>query len=269
VTQLNVLLTHQDAAVVDDNVRYLRTVAPEARFVVAHGGQIGDYERVAHPEKVFIDDPTLRAPPRTHQSYHVLLAAVHDAFVAGDPSVRSVYVFEWDHIVLRGDFERPLRELAEHTGAAFLGKTCTDRTATNWHHYTRYRRDPALLAHLRVHSVREDPARLYGTLGNGFWLSREALAAYAALDDHPACYGELYVPTILHHLGFRVAEIPGALYAHVRYEPEVSLAELLALKRAGAFFAHPVKLAGVFDRILAAPACTGSETCSTAASTGK
>jgi hypothetical protein len=253
VTQLNVLLTHQDAAAVDANVRYLTSVAPQARFVVAHGGRAEDCERVTFSDKVFVDDATLRGPPRTHQSYHVTLAAVHGAFVRDDPGIRSVYVFEWDHVVLRADFEEPLRALAERTGAQFLGKTCVERTATNWHHYTRYRRDAALLAHLREHSVRDDPTRMFGTLGNGFWLSRDALEAYLAIGERPVVYGELYLPTILYHLGFAVAEIPSALYRAVRYEPEVSLAELLALKRAGGWFAHPFKTGGAFDRILAAP----------------
>jgi hypothetical protein len=266
VTQLNVLLTHQDAAAVDANVAYLRAVAPASRFVVAHGGRREACERVAHPETVFVDDETLRAPPRTRQSYRATLRAVHDAFVAADPTVRSVYVFEWDHAVLRGDFEAPLSALAERTGAALLGKTCVERTGTNWHHYTRYRRDPALLAHLRQHSVRDDPARLFGMLGDGFWLTRAALEAYVAIAAPPPVYGELYVPTILHHLGFRVAEIPPALYRHVRYEPVVTLAEVLALKRAGGWFAHPFKTAGAYDRILAEP---GPQTSSTAGSAGK
>jgi hypothetical protein len=252
VTQLNVLLTHQDAGAVDANVRYLQAVAPQARFVVAHGGRAEDCARVAYAEKVFVDDETLRGPPRTNQSYHVTLGAIHDAFVRDDPAIRSVYVLEWDHIVLRADFEAPLNALAERTGAAFLGKTCVERTATNWHHYTRYRRDEALLAHLRRHSVRDDPTRMFGTLGNGFWLTRAALEAYVALDERPLVYGELYVPTILYHLGFDVAEIGGELYEHVRYEPEVTLAELLAIKRAGGWFAHPFKTAGALDRVLAA-----------------
>ena len=127
--------------------------------------------------------------------------------------------------MLRADFEAPLAELAQRTGAGLMGKTCVERTATNWHHYTRYRRDEALLAHLRAHSVRDDPTRMFGTLGDGFWLSRPALEAYASIGERPVVYGELYVPTILYHLGFGVAEIPARLYGHVRYEPEVSLAE--------------------------------------------
>jgi hypothetical protein len=253
--QLNVILTHQDSAAVDGYVRYLQAVAPAARFVVAHGGRREDFEQVEHPEKIFVDDPTLRAAPRTFQSYHTTLGELHEAFVDGDPNIDGVYLFEWDHVVLRGDFEAPLIALAERHGAGFMGKSCVERTGTNWHHYTRFRRDRALLEHLREHSVREDPTRMFGTLGNGFWISRDALAAYVAIEDRPAAYGELYVPTLLHHLGFRVIDIDGDadLYRHVRYEPELSVDDVMAIKRAGGWFAHPFKVAGAYGRILAAP----------------
>jgi hypothetical protein len=177
---------------------------------------------------------------------------VHAAFVRDDADVAAAYVFEWDHLILRAGFEAPLAALARRHGAGFMGKTCAERTATNWHHYTRFRRDGALHAHLRAYSVREDPTRLFGTLGNGFWISRDALAAYVAVGDRPAAYGELYVPTLIHHLGFRLVDIDGEgdLYRHVRYEPELSLADVLAIKRAGGWFAHPFKQAGAYARIL-------------------
>jgi hypothetical protein len=256
MSQINVLLTHQDAAAVDANVAYLRSLAPDARFVVAHGGRRADYEGVTHPEKVFVDDPTLRGAPRTFQSYHVVLAELHRTVFAQDPDAGALYLFEWDHVVLRADFEARLTELATRMGADFMGKTCVERTGTNWHHYTRFRRDPALLAHLRGLSVREHPERLYGTLGNGFWMTRAALAAYVAVEDPPPVYGELYVPTVLHHLGFRVADIDatGDLYRHVHYEPELSLADVVAIKRAGGVFAHPFKGEGAWGQILAAGA---------------
>ena len=252
---LNVLLTHLDAAAVGANVDYLRRVAPTARFVVAHGGRRADFEAVAQAEKVFVEDTTLRAPPRSTQSYHATLEAVYERFVREDRAVEAVYVFEWDHVILRADFETLLQALAARTGAAFMGKTCVERTATNWHHYTRFRRDDALLAHLRGLSVREDPTRLFGTLGNGFWIAREALADYVAVPDRPQAYGELYVPTVLHHLGHRLVDIDahGDLYRYVRYEPELRLADVLRAKRDGAAFVHPFKETGAFADLLAAP----------------
>ena len=255
VKHLNVVLMHQDADTVDAYVRYLQAVEPGARFAVAHGGRREDFDRVRHAAKVFIDDPSLRGAPRTFQSYHATLGELERAFVIGDADIDAVYLFEWDHMVLRSGFEVLLTALAERHGAGFMGKSCVERTGTNWHHYTRFRRDPALLAHLREHSVREDPTTLYGTLGNGFWLSRDALAAYTAVGERPHVYGELYVPTLLHHLGFRVVDIDGAgdLYRHVRFEPELTVEDVLEIKRAGGYFAHPCKAAGAYERILAAP----------------
>ena len=79
------------------------------------------------------------------------------------------------------------------------------------------------------------------------WLSRRALDSYLSLEAHPRSYGELYVPTVLHHLGHRLVDIDAVsdLYRDVRWEPEYDLAEVLALKRSGATFVHPVKSAAV------------------------
>jgi hypothetical protein len=153
-------------------------------------------------------------------------------------------------------FERDLRGLAERSGAGLMGKNCVERTATNWHHYARLRRDPALLAFLRRTSVREHPTRMFGTLGDGMWLSRAAVGAYLAVSEHPRCYGELYVPTLLHHLGHRVVDIDALspLYATVRWEPGFSPSEVDRLCGEGAAFVHPVKDAGARRRALAAAA---------------
>ncbi len=58
--------------------------------------------------------------------------------------------------------------------------------------------------------MRKDLTRLYGCLGDGMWLSREALNAYVGVGEHPPCYNETYAPTLLHHLGFRVVDVDGA-----------------------------------------------------------
>jgi hypothetical protein len=128
-----------------------------------------------------------------------------------------------------------------------MGKNCVPRNHTNWPHYARFRRNPDLLEHLRRISTRDDPTVLFGTLGSGMWLSRRALDSYLSLEAHPRCYGELYVPTVLHHLGHRLVDIDAVsdLYRNVRWEPEYDLAEVLALKRSGTTFIHPVKSAAV------------------------
>lgn len=241
MSQLNVVVTHLAAAAVDEQLAALHAIAPASRFVVVHGGRAEDAAAVSAADAVFTDDPTLRGAPRSLQSYHEIFGLAHARWVAPDPDVDAIYFFEFDHLVLRADFEASLRAVAAAAGAQMLGKTCVERTGTNWEHYARFRRDPALLAHLRRLSVRDDPTRMFGTLGSGMWLTREALAAYVAVEDRPPGYGELYVPTLVHHLGFRVAPVDGGLYAHVRWDPPYTPDEVTRIRAAGATFVHPVK----------------------------
>jgi hypothetical protein len=243
VSCLNVVLTHRPAAEVREQLEVYRTLAPTARVVACYTGPQSELALLEPEDAVGVDDDSLAGPARTHQSYHRVFEALHRHWIRDDPSIDALYLFEYDHLILDGGFEDALRELADRTGAGFLGKHCGVRNGTNWAHYTRFRRDERLLAHLRSLSVRDDPQRLYGTLGTGMWMSRAALESYVALRFHPPCYGELYVPTLLHHLGHRVVDIDAAsdLYRAVRWEPEAGIEEIEELTRSGAFFVHPVK----------------------------
>ena len=243
MSTLNLLLTHLPADDVDGQLRLLRAVAPGSRFAVCHGGDRSAFEGVAEVDKAFVDDPSLRGAARSFQSYDVTLSVVHAHWLVREPSIDAVYLFEFDHLVLRADFETALRDLAARTGADLLGKNAAVRTGTNWHHYTRFRRDETLLAHLRRVSVRDDPTRMFGLVACALWLSRAAIESYVAVGAHPPCYGELYVPTLVHHLGYRVVDVDAVsdLYKHVRWTPEHDAAEAEALRRAGVTFVHPVK----------------------------
>ncbi len=227
----------------DEQVALLRALAPESRFVVCHGGRREDFDAIDFEDKAFIADPTLRAAPRSFQSYTETFAVVHDRWLRTDDELTSVYLIEYDHLILRPEFERSLAELARRTGASVLGKTCVERTGTNWEHYARFRRDAALLSHLRRVSVRDDPARMFGALADGLWLTRAAVESYLEVDGHPPCYAELYVPTLLYHLGHRVVDVDAvsSLYEHVRWVPPFDAEQVRDLKANGATFAHPVK----------------------------
>jgi hypothetical protein len=236
-------MSHLPAPAVDEQLELLRRISPDARFVVAYGGAAPDFEQIRDPHKVLLKDPSLGGPPRSFQSYSVTLAVILERWLRSDTDFDAVYLFEFDHLILGRGFEHALRELAARTGAELMGKTCVERNGTNWHHYARFRNDAALRAQIRRVTVRSDPTRMYGTLGNGMWLARAAVEAYVAAAPHPACYGELYVPTLVHHLGFNVVAVDAhsSLYEPVRWEPEHSAAEIEYLIDSGATFAHPVK----------------------------
>jgi hypothetical protein len=243
VSTVTAVLAHVSAPDVDERVELLQTVAPEARFIVCYGGPAREFERLAHAEKLFVDDPTLRGAAQHLQSLTRTFELLWATAFRDDRQADALYLVEYDHLILDPGFEERLSTLGARTGADVMGKNCVERTASNDEHYIRFRRDARLLAHLRRLSVRDDPTRQFGCLGDGIWLSRRALQAYVEVGDHPPCYCEIYVPTLLHHLGLRLVDIDahGDLYRYVRWTPPYSTPEVIDGRRQGAAFIHPVK----------------------------
>jgi hypothetical protein len=251
---LNLLCTHLNGPTVDRQLAYLRALAPEARFVVCHSGRHEEFEAIAHPDKLFIDDDSLRTSIARDQSPVEMLRQVHQLCRA-DPEIDAIFLMEYDQLLLRGDFESALRQLSELSGADLLGKTCVLKDSSNWIHSIRARRDPEFMAFLRRITVREGPPRLYGCLGTGFLMRREALEALVAVEPPRLVYHEMYIPTVLHHLGYRLGDFDeiSDIYEEVAYRPAKTLAEVLDAKCRGHFFVHPFKDVELLDQVRRAP----------------
>src|SRR2546430_16126542 len=252
MAMLTAILTHLDARLVEKQLAYLRAIAPEARFVICHGGKRADFDALDEPGALFIDDPSLRGP-HFHQSLNGTLRAVYENCVRDDETIELVYVVEYDHLILRGDFERTLTDLAERTGAGLLAKWGSPRNDTNWSHYLRARNDAELDAFIAGISRRDDPGVRFGCLGTGLLFRRDAFSAFCTLDDPPSRYFELFVPTVVHHLGFDIVDVDAVadLYLAIRWLPEFDLQGALAEKRAGRTFAHPFKQIEAVDALRA------------------
>ena len=245
-----IVLTHLDAATVARQLAYLRRVVPEGRAVVAYGGTREEFARLDHERSVFIEDPSLRGPIR-EQSYNEVLAATYERFVAPDPGIEWVHLIEWDHVPLRDDYAQRLLGAAEAARADLAGKNLVERSGTNWPHALAAAQDAPLQALLDRVSVRDGAHHaIFGGLGNGWLIRRAALEAFLAVDHVPG-YVELYLPTLVHHLGFRVADFTqlGTDFDHVRWSPPFSLEEARALRARGATAVHPVKDAAVWDAL--------------------
>jgi hypothetical protein len=243
VALLTAIITHLDAARVHAQLRYLRELAPESRFAVCHGGARRDFDALASGEAVHVEEPSLRGASR-EQSYTELLRAAYERFVRDEPGIELVYLIEYDHLILAGDFEERLTALAERAPAAGLfAKHASPRNDTNWPHFARYRRDERVNRFFGQISRRDDPALRYGCLGSGMLFRRDALAAIAAVADPPHAYLEMFIPTLTYHLGFDVIDVDALsdLYAAVRWRPEYTVAEARAQKQRGRAFVHPFK----------------------------
>jgi hypothetical protein len=239
---LTVVLTHHPRRRVEEQLAWLRELAPGSRFVAIHGGRREDYEGADPAEVVFVDDPTLRGP-HFDKSLNDTIHAIHDAWVRDDDSVDLAYLVEYDHLILRPDFEEALRDVVARSGAGLVAKNATPRNDTNWSHWLKVRGDARLDRWIETITTRDDPGLRLGCLGTGMLLTRDALTAFCALDDPPPYYVEMFVPTVIHHLGFRVVDMDAVsdLYAAVRWLPEFDVDEALAAKRAGRHFVHPFK----------------------------
>jgi hypothetical protein len=248
---LTTILTHLGAPHVERQLACLRTLAPGSRFVILHGGKRADFDQLTEPEAVFIEDPTLRGP-HYDKSANDQLRAIYERWVRDDPSIDLVYIVEYDHLILRGDFEQRLEELADRSPAGLFAKAASTRNDSNWAHYLRLRGDARLNDYIASISRRDDPSIRWGCLGTGLLLRREALEAFCALASPPPLYIELFVPTVLYHLGFDIADIDalGDLYTAVRFLPQMSSQEILAAYHAGKFFAHPYKGVDVLESIV-------------------
>jgi hypothetical protein len=247
---LTAILTHFDAPAVSTQLEYLAEIAPESRFVVCYGGDREEFERLDGADALFIDDPSLRVPHHD-RSYVGLLRQLVEERVRDDDAVELVCLLEYDHLILSGEFERRLLDLAARSDAGLFAKNAGRRNHTNWPHFTRYRHDQQLAKFIAGISRREDPEARYGCLGTGMLFRRAALEALAAVEGVPPVYWELIVPTLVYHLGFDAADVDafGDLYASVRWRPEYTVDEAIAAKRAGAAFAHPFKELGALPDV--------------------
>ena len=240
---LTIVVSFGSAAEVDAELAYLRAVAPDARFAVCYTGPRSEFGRIADGDSLYVDDPALRGPHWNIALTEVLRASF-ERFVRDDPTVELVWLIDYDHIVLRPEFERELAELAERSGAGLIAKSASPRNDTNWRHYLPYRDDTRFNDFIASVSTRDDADIRYGCLGTGMLFRRDALQAFAAATDGaPVRFVEVFVPTLVYHLGFEVADV-GALsgiYAGVRYRPEFDLDAALAAKRQGLSSIHPFK----------------------------
>jgi hypothetical protein len=251
---LTAIMTHLDPSLVERQLAYLRSLSPGSRFVICHGGARADFAALTGENALYIDDPSLRGPHFDKSINHVL-DAVYKSYVRDDPDVDLVYLIEYDHLILRGDFERKLAAMAEQSPAGLFAKHASARNDTNWSHYLKFRHSERLNRYITGISTRDDSDRRWGCLGTGMLVRREALAAFCALPDVPSYYVELFIPTVLYHLGFDIADVDALsdLYTTVRWLPEYSVDEAIAEKRAGRTFLHPFKQLDALAAVREAP----------------
>jgi hypothetical protein len=99
--------------------------------------------------------------------------------------------------------------------------------------------DPNFLPFWKLISRREDHKPILSMFGSGSLWNREAFLSIASQPKEIQCYMELYLPSLAHHLGFRVRGWDEANHLISNLpSPSISVAEG---ERRHAWTVHPVK----------------------------
>ena len=199
------ILVHQSPECVGELLGYWKTLgySPE-NILLVHAGKKGDFEGIDVPNKVFVEDMGIRTVrhPLEKQSYHGVFREVA-SWLRGK-NVSAVALVEYDHLPLVPDWGEKLCSLMQKTRADVLCHHLTRVDGTNASHYLYHRYDQRFAQLWKDVSRREERGLfLNGIMTGSFW-KRAAFDAVAAHPEPFPVYLELYLPSLAHHLGYRV-----------------------------------------------------------------
>jgi len=236
---LNVILTHQAPSKVARMLDWWRKVAADGNILLAYGGPLETMAEIEFGPKLFVDDKRLRTShhQRETQSYGGVFREVAGWLKGRDYS--HVYVAEYDHLPLIEDLNVRQLDLLQKEGADVLGHELLRIDRTNHPLYLYNTSQPDFVPYWRSVSKRKDPTVALSMFGSGSFWTRECFEVVAAVEEPFPIYLELWLPTLAHHLGFRVRDF-GDQNRFIRPVGDLE-SQITAAWQAGAWTLHPVK----------------------------
>ena len=235
----NIIITHQSADQVERMLTWWQTSAPAGSLWIAYGGTREEFAKISWKQKFYLESSRIRAsdPQRQRQGYHeVFQQAVRLGFLDG---LRYVHVAEFDQIPLQPALNMLQIRVLNRLRADVLGYRLTRLDGTSHPHYLNHVHDPAFPQFFRALSRRPDPSVVLSFMGFGSFWTAEAFRAVAAVTEPFPIYLEIWMPTVAHHLGFRVKRIDEPeKYNAIQGDSTKLIDEATA---AGMWNIHPVK----------------------------
>ena len=201
---MNVVLAHTGQSQIWSLIKIWEEVCPPEDLWIAFGGSRADFESIDYSRKVFIEDPNLRKldNQREKQSYTGIFQAMSPAVEKANPDF--VYFCEYDHLPLVHDLNSRQVDEMLREDADVMGHWLYRVDGTGHYHELYHESDPSYLPFWRSVSRREEKSLMLTMFGSGSFWTRDAFLAVAKLQQTIECYLEIYLPTLAHHLGFRV-----------------------------------------------------------------
>jgi hypothetical protein len=236
---MNIVLTHQGGAHFRRLMQKWGGVSQMESVWIAFGGSKEEFDLLDFPRKVFIDDPDLRKVDnqRDKQSYTGIFRGMAGAVKSNAPDF--IHLCEYDHVVLIPDLNA--RQMAEmkREQADVMGHMLVRMDGSGHYFQLYHESEPGFAEHWKNLSVREDKRAVLNMFGSGSVWTREAFLDVARRPQEIPCYLETYLPTLAHHLGYRVRcwDESRHLLSNL---PSPSINEGIAVAK-GCWTVHPVK----------------------------
>jgi hypothetical protein len=239
---LNLILSHQTRGEVEWLLKWWSHCSPLENILLAYGGARENFNSLPDVQRVFIDDPRLRVAhkQRDKQSYGGVWRAAA-AWLAQHPQAdfTHVYFAECDQLPLIPDLANRLIGRLTQEGADVLGHGVHRIDGTSNSYYLYHIHDPCFEAFWRRISVRSDKQVVFWMMGTGSFWTRRAFLAVASQHEEIKAYVEVYLPTLAHHLGFRVRDFRDQ-HGCVSGDPLRGLS-VESARRKGCWTMHPIK----------------------------
>jgi hypothetical protein len=238
---LNLILTHQPASAVSTMVTWWTNHVPIESIFIAYGGMRSEFEKIQHTPKVFVDDSRVRTRDhqREFQSYTPLFQAAGEFLNTKDHKFDFVHFAEYDHLPIAPNLNELQIARLESEHADVLGYHLHRIDGTSSAHFLYHADNAAFASYWKKITRRMDPRVVLSMFGTGSFWTRESFCAVAARAEPFPIYMEIYLPTLAHHLGFRVRDF-AEQNQFVRALPH----EITSSGRAreeGAWTLHPIK----------------------------
>jgi hypothetical protein len=219
--------------------RWMRVV-PESNVVLGYGGDATTFRDIPYERKLFIKDPRLRTKDhqRERQSWIGGLPPLFE-WMRSNSAIEFVHVVEFDHLPVVDDLVPRLVARLQQERADVLAYRLHRIDGTNHPHFLGHVEDRAFNEYFAKVSCRRDRTVILSMLATGSFWRRGALELVANRPEPFPIYGELYFPTLAHHLGLRVRDMKEQ-NRFVTHAPNLLPSERRC--RAGdAWAIHPIK----------------------------
>jgi hypothetical protein len=236
---VTILVTHQSPVQVGRMLEWWERHVLGTQLLIAYGGPQERFHRISALQKIFVTDQRIRTTDhvRERQSYTGVFQEASKALKKS--GFQYIWLVEYDHIPIArhvlDEFKQRMTEASADVLCYCLRRI--DRTISP--HFLGHANNPAFFQAWRNISVREEKDVILSMFVSGSLWRRCAFEAIAAREEPFPTYVELYLPTMAHHLGFRLVDL-GTQSRFIKPGPSRSLT-FESAKAQGALTAHPLK----------------------------